>query len=251
MGNIKFLCEFDDDADLEIFYTYHGINDGLISQIEIDFENETYALYHGIENYLNGDDPLFDEDDVIVTYVNNTAFEMLLIGIKDMGFKRIDEIMRYNQSVYYTGAKNGSAFDILVCYEDEKQYDIFLNSKYNDACCSIYDSVPICLKKRDFKNKIEELKNLGYKNGDTTDLSNYEYDMWESFYTESKIDNNLVDLIKIDKKGKRYTLCLNKDEDITEDYDIFGNEIYSTYVNRNVFNWIVDGVVSEGYTKTI
>ena len=75
--------------------------------------------------------------------------------------------------------------------------------------------------------------------------------MWESFYTESKIDNNLVDLIKIDKKGKRYTLCLNKDEDITEDYDIFGNEIYSTYVNRNVFNWIVDGVVSEGYTKTI
>lgn len=30
MGNIKFLCEFDDDADLEIFYTYHGIDCSLI-----------------------------------------------------------------------------------------------------------------------------------------------------------------------------------------------------------------------------
>lgn len=251
MGNIKFLCEFDDDADLEIFYTYHGINDGLISQIEIDFENETYALYHGIENYLNGDDPLFDEDEVIVTYVNNTVFEMLLIGIKDMGFKRIDEIMRFNKSVFYTGTNCGKAFDILVYYEDEKQYDLFLGAKSKGALCDDDCPIPICLKKKDFKSKINELEKSGYKNGKTVDLSNYEYDMWESFYTESKIDNNLVDLIKIDKKGKRYTLCLNKDEDITEDYDIFGNEIYSTYVNRDVFNWIVDGVDSEEYKKTI
>lgn len=251
MGNIKFLCEFDDDADLEIFYTYHGINDDLISQIEIDFENETYALYHGIENYLNGKDSLFDEDDVNVTYVNNTAFEMLLIGIKDMGFKRIDEIMRFNKSVYYTGADCGRAYDILVCYEDEKKYHLFLGAKSKDVICDNDYPIPVCLKKKDFKSKINELEKSGYKNGKTVDLSYYEYDMWESFYSESKIDNNLVDLIKIDKKGKQYTLCLNKDEDITEDYDIFGNEIYSTYVNRNVFNWIIDGVVSEGYTKTI
>ena len=88
MGNIKFLCEFDDDADLEIFYTYHGINDDLISQIEIDFENETYALYHDIENYLNGDDPLFDEDDVNVTYVNRNVFNWIVDGVVSEGYKK-------------------------------------------------------------------------------------------------------------------------------------------------------------------
>ena len=206
MRNIKFLCELDDTADLEIFYTYHGVSDGLISQIEIDFENETYALYDGIENYLNGDDPLFDENEVNVTYVNNTVFEMLLIGIKDMGFKRIDEIMMYNKSVYYTGADCGRAYDILVCYEDEKEYRLFLGAKSKDVICDDGSPFPVCLKKNDFKRKINELGKLGYENTITVDLSDYEYGMWEIFYTNAKFDEYYIDQIEIDDKNKRYKL---------------------------------------------
>ena len=250
MGNIKFLCEFDDDADLEIFYTDYGWSDNLINQIEIDFENKTYAVFCGIENDLNDGDPLFgDEDAVNSTYVSNHAFEVILEGVKSKGFTKIDEFVRYNKSVYYTGTNSGRAYDILVCYEDEKEYHLFSGAKSKDIVCDDDYPIPVCLKKNDFKRKINELGKLGYENTITVDLSDYEYGMWEIFYTNAKFDEYYIDQIEIDNKNKRYKLFIGVDDEVIDGHDIVGNETHSTFVSRSVFEWILESAKAKGYTE--
>ena len=69
------------------------------------------------------------------------------------------------------------------------------------------------------------------------------------FYTTSDTNNSLINQIKIDEKSQKYVLSLNADENITYEYDVFGQEIYSTYVSRRVFDLILDGVKSKGYKK--
>ena len=151
MDNFDFCYDYDDNVDLEIFYTDYGWSDNLINQIEIDFENKTYAVFCGIENYLHDGDSLFgDEDEVSSSYVSNHAFEVILEGVKSMGFIKIDEFVRYNKSVYYTGTNSGRAYDILVCYEDEKEYHLFLGAKSKDIVCDDGSPIPVCLKKKGF-----------------------------------------------------------------------------------------------------
>lgn len=73
---------------------------------------------------------------------------------------------------------------------------------------------------------------------------------WELFYTCSEKDeDNLVDQIYIDVVNKRYLLELDAPCLVTDGFDECGNEIFSDYVSKAVFDMIVWGVKQNGYEE--
>ena len=75
---------------------------------------------------------------------------------------------------------------------------------------------------------------------------------WERFYTDAEgqnIEGELVDYLAIDVVNKEYVLYQNAFDAITDGEDEFGNEIYSTYVSREIFDIILQGVKSNGYKQ--
>ena len=75
---------------------------------------------------------------------------------------------------------------------------------------------------------------------------------WEMFYTKSKIQNkeeNLVDQVSIDVVNKRYLVDESADWLVTDGYDDEGAEICSTYVSREVFDIILQGLKLNNYNQ--
>ena len=70
---------------------------------------------------------------------------------------------------------------------------------------------------------------------------------WERFYTESKKNPEKVDQIEIDAKHKCYRLYLNERDEIIDGTDEYGEEVFSCFVSRLVFDIIVRGI-QEQYT---
>lgn len=159
--------------------------------------------------------------------------------------------------IYYTNAKSGRGFDVLMYHENNKFYDLY----YNVQSMSYLDNLErelVYLEMADFENKIECLKKSRYKMDACIDAFDYDPNRWCRFYTNSvnNDDNSdgddddyyeYVDQIEIDLKRKEYVLYLNEDDRITDGYDMFDNEIYSTYLERDIFDLILEGVKSKGY----
>lgn len=77
-------------------------------------------------------------------------------------------------------------------------------------------------------------------------------DRWEMFYTDSLNDEDLVDQICIDASSKRYILDIDEHYMITEGYDMDENPVFeSTYVSRNIFNIIVEGIKTQKYVEYV
>ena len=77
----------------------------------------------------------------------------------------------------------------------------------------------------------------------------FNYEEWELFYTNSDKDDDYVNQICIDVARKRYILELDADHRVTDGFDEFGNEIYSYYVSKEIFNIIVNGVKESGFKE--
>lgn len=71
----------------------------------------------------------------------------------------------------------------------------------------------------------------------------------ELFYTDSKTNEDLVDQIKIDVANKTFVMYINADINITDGEDENGEEIYSLYVSRFVFDLIVQGVKEKDFKQ--
>lgn len=75
---------------------------------------------------------------------------------------------------------------------------------------------------------------------------------WEMFYTESKLKNkeeDLVDQISIDSVNKVYIFYQDADYLITDGYDEYDNPICSSYVSREIFDIILNGLKLKGYKE--
>lgn len=72
-------------------------------------------------------------------------------------------------------------------------------------------------------------------------------DVWEVFYTESKLDEDRVDQISIDVSKKRYILDINADDMITDWVDEYDNYGGALYVSRFVFDLIISGLEKQGF----
>ncbi len=75
---------------------------------------------------------------------------------------------------------------------------------------------------------------------------------WERFYTDAKTQNkeeSFVDQISIDVINKVYVLYEQVDYEAIDGEDEKGNEIYSFYISREVFNIILKGLKSKGYKQ--
>ena len=75
---------------------------------------------------------------------------------------------------------------------------------------------------------------------------------WEMFFTESKIQNkeeDLVDQVSIDVVNKRYLVDESADLLVTDGCDEEGTEFYSTYVSREIFDIILQGLKLNGYKE--
>ncbi len=77
---------------------------------------------------------------------------------------------------------------------------------------------------------------------------------WEMFYTESEIQNkeeDLVDQLSIDAVNKIFLLYKSVSDMVTDGYDDEGAEIYSTYISREIFDIILQGLKSKGYKEIL
>lgn len=78
----------------------------------------------------------------------------------------------------------------------------------------------------------------------------FNYKEWELFYTTSEKDEDyLVHQIYIDVVNKRYIVEMDAPCEVTDGFDEFGNEIYSDYVSRGVFDMLVKSVKENGYKE--
>lgn len=77
--------------------------------------------------------------------------------------------------------------------------------------------------------------------------------MIERFYTDSCVDEGLIDQIEIDAQHKKYQLYLASDMNIADGWDESGEEIYSFYISREVFDIILSGLQDKNFVciKTI
>ena len=76
--------------------------------------------------------------------------------------------------------------------------------------------------------------------------------VWERFYTDAKTQNkeeSFVDQISIDAINKVYVLYEQVDYEAIDGWDEKGNEIYSFYISREVFNIILKCLKSKGYKQ--
>ena len=77
---------------------------------------------------------------------------------------------------------------------------------------------------------------------------------WEMFYTDSIVQNkeeNLVDQVSIDVVNKRYLVDESADWLVTDGCDEEGVEICSTYVSREIFDIILQGLKLKGYKEIL
>ena len=75
---------------------------------------------------------------------------------------------------------------------------------------------------------------------------------WEMFYTNSKMQNedeDLVDQISIDVVNKVFVLYESVSSKIIDGVDMHGNEFYSYYVSREIFDILLQGLKANGYRK--
>lgn len=72
---------------------------------------------------------------------------------------------------------------------------------------------------------------------------------WEMFYTDSKNNEDLVDQISIDADNKRYVLDIDAEDWVTDGEDENGNEIYSNYVSRYMFDLILKAIKENGFVE--
>lgn len=77
------------------------------------------------------------------------------------------------------------------------------------------------------------------------------YDGWEEFYTNSKVDEDLVDKLSVNTKKKRYTLYENIDSINTDWVDEDDNYYDSTYVSREIFDIMLAGIKEKKYVRLI
>lgn len=70
---------------------------------------------------------------------------------------------------------------------------------------------------------------------------------WEMFYTDSLVNEDLVDQLSVDVANKRYVLDVGAEIWATDGYDEDDDEICSNYVSRFVFNIIVEGLKQKGF----
>lgn len=71
---------------------------------------------------------------------------------------------------------------------------------------------------------------------------------WEMLYTDSKVDEDLVDQVSIDMENKRYVLDIDADMCITDDTDENGEPFAcSYYVSRKLFDFIITALNEQGF----
>ena len=76
---------------------------------------------------------------------------------------------------------------------------------------------------------------------------------WERFYTDAKgyaEEAMMVDQIEIDIKNNRFVLLENADFAITDGEDENGEEQYSSYVSREMFDLLVEALKAKGLKQT-
>ena len=76
---------------------------------------------------------------------------------------------------------------------------------------------------------------------------------WERFYTDAKgyaEEDMMVDQVEIDIKNNRFILVENADFAITDGQDDNGDEMYSCYVSREMFDLLVDALKAKGLKQT-
>ena len=77
---------------------------------------------------------------------------------------------------------------------------------------------------------------------------------WERFYTENVDDPDnydIVDYLCLNPKTKEYSLEIGANSLVTDGEDEDGNEIYSTYVSRFIFDLLVKGVKDAKFIKSV
>ena len=76
---------------------------------------------------------------------------------------------------------------------------------------------------------------------------------WERFYTDSleySEEEMIVDQIEIDIKNNRFVLVKDADFAITDGEDENGDEQYSNYVSREMFDLLVEALKAKGLKQT-
>ncbi len=76
---------------------------------------------------------------------------------------------------------------------------------------------------------------------------------WERFYTDAKgyrEEEMMVDQIEIDIKNERFILVENADFAITDGQDENGDELYSSYISREMFDLLVEALRAKGLKQT-
>ena len=72
---------------------------------------------------------------------------------------------------------------------------------------------------------------------------------WERFYTDAKgyaEEDMMVDQVEIDIKKNRFILVEKADFAITDGQDENGEEVYSNYISREMFDLLVDALKAKG-----
>lgn len=146
-----------------------------------------------------------------------------------------------SKSTFYTQSKT-KGYDIIHIDQRYYSYSLFLN--YKDCDVFLYGEKP----QRISREKFDKLLST-YKKYEVFDLSNYDPDNYESFYSESDWDCYTVDIININVATKEYTLEENVDDMYTDGYDIIGNEVFSTDVSKFVFDAILEGIKLQGFKE--
>ena len=155
----------------------------------------------------------------------------------------------FDKIIYYTNAKGGQGFDILLECNSFKSFNVFLNATEKAVQISSPDCEPIFLEGCDFDKKIISLIKDGYSNEGEEDISDYDTTDWEIFYTNSKADDYLIDYIEIDVENKRYSIAKDEKDYITGGYDLFGNPVKSSYMSREAFRMLIKGFKTSNYTE--
>lgn len=76
---------------------------------------------------------------------------------------------------------------------------------------------------------------------------------WERFYTDAigyAEEDMIVDQIEIDIKNNRFVLVESADFAITDGEDENGEESYSNYISREMFDLLVDALKAKGLKQT-
>ncbi|MBQ2809732.1 MAG: hypothetical protein IJF11_02440 [Clostridia bacterium] len=141
-----------------------------------------------------------------------------------------------------TKRKNGS-FDIAMIDYKYKVYTLCLNCEESTIYYLDCEINPDIFDESIFDDMISTLKKQ-----DEIDFSRYGEEVFERFYTHSKINDLYVDMIEIDVKNKRSHIYINHDDRITDGYDEFGEPIYSNYVSRFIFDILSNAIKTSDFT---